>query len=99
MTDEKEWDDGRTELDRILTKIECGLASGDRAFYVMARDRLTEYIKTNKETTCEHPNVRFDVPSDYQKVRRLDMASDEVTHIYICPDCEGEVEGETEGGV
>lgn len=34
----------RTELDKILTKIECGLGSGDRDFFVMARDRLEAYL-------------------------------------------------------
>ena len=39
----------RTELDKIFTKIECGLSTGTRDFYVMARDRLREYIKEMKE--------------------------------------------------
>ena len=39
----------RTELDKILTKIECGLISGDREFYIMARDRLKTYIEELKD--------------------------------------------------
>ena len=46
----------RTELDKILTKIECGLGSGDTAFYIMARDRLKEYIE--KETVKNESAVR-----------------------------------------
>ena len=39
----------RTELDKILTKIECGLSTGNREFYVMARDRLKAYLEKGVE--------------------------------------------------
>ncbi len=39
----------RTEHEMILTKIECGLSTGNRAFFTMARDRLEAYIKSTRK--------------------------------------------------
>ena len=50
--------------------------------------------------TCKHENIDWDNEPDFVEMSGLDgMSSPFVTAYYICPDCDAEVEGWTEGGV